>query len=185
MVSGVSLSRTIINLSPSGDTSYVPPSHQPGVGNRSSSIKTFSSPIGRTIIRLSTGPEIYGELRDHVVDVAVNANRQYRENGADRYMYHAPALMLFHADRWTPSYQENAHLVCHHAMLAALSLGLGTTIIGMIPPVVNRDDGLRARYGIPKDNRVLTSLILGYPKYRYRRGIRRDLAGVQFNSVVH
>jgi len=75
--------------------------------------------------------------------------------------------------------------VCHHSMLAALSLDLGTTIIGMIPPVVDRDKDLRARYGIPKDNRVLTSLILGYPKYRYRQGIRRDLAGVQFNSTVH
>ena len=34
------------------------------------------------------------------------------------------------------SYEENAHLICHRAMLAALSLGLGSTIIGLIPPVV-------------------------------------------------
>jgi hypothetical protein len=70
-------------------------------------------------------------------------------------------------------------------MLAALSLGLGTTIIGKIPPVVERSKELRSRYGIPKDNRVLTSLILGHPKYRYRQGIRRDLAGVQFNRTAH
>ncbi len=89
--------------------------------------------------------------------------------------------MMFHADRWGISYEENAHLVCHHAMLAAVSLGLGTTIIGMIPPVVDRSKELRARYGIPKDHRVLTSLILGYPKYKYRQGIRRDLAGVTYH----
>ena len=76
---------------------------------------------------------------------------------------------------------ENAHLVCHHAMLAAVTLGLGNTIIGLIPPIVDRSKVLRERYGIPKDNKVCTSLILGYPKYRYRQSIRRDLAGVQYH----
>jgi hypothetical protein len=65
-------------------------------------------------------------------------------------------------------------------MLAALSLGLGTTIIGLVPPVVDRSKLLRERYGIPKDNRVLTSLIIGHPKFRYRQGIGRELAGVRY-----
>jgi hypothetical protein len=51
----------------------------------------------------------------------------------------------------------------------------------MIPPVVDRSQELRARYGIPKDHRVLTSLVLGYPKFKYRQGIRRDLAGVTYH----
>jgi len=148
-------------------------------------LKSFSNPLGRAFIRLATGAEIYGELRNHVVGVATRANADYRRDKTDRYMYGAPAVMIFHANRWTASYEENAHLVCHHAMLAALALGLGTTIIGMIPPVVERSKELRSRYGIPKDNRVLTSLILGHPKYRYRQGIRRDLAGVQFNRAAH
>jgi hypothetical protein len=79
------------------------------------------------------------------------------------------------------SYAENAHLVCHHSMLAAVSLGLGTTIIGLIPPIVDRSKVLRERYGIPRGNKVCTSLILGYPKYKYRQSIRRDLAGVQYH----
>ena len=64
-------------------------------------------------------------------------------------------------------------------MLAAQSLGLGTTIIGLVPPVVDRSKTLRKHFGIPKDNQVSTSLILGYPKYRYKKSIHRDLAGVQ------
>ena len=147
-------------------------------------LKSYSNPIGRAFIRLATGPEVFGELRDHVVEAATAANEAYRQDGSDRYMWGAPVLMLFHASRWRPSYRESAHLVCHHAMLAALSLGLGSTIIGMIPPVVQRSGDLRLRYGIPEDNKVLTSLILGYPKLRYRRGIRRDLTGVRFNATV-
>ena len=144
-------------------------------------IRAFFNPIGRAIVRLSAGAENYRMLKDHVIAKAREANELYRRDGTDRYMYQAPALMIFHANRWGMSYQENAHLVCHHAMLAAVSLGLGTTIIGMIPPVVDRVKSLRTRYDIPDDHRVLTSLIMGYPKYRYRQGIHRDLAGVTFH----
>jgi ferredoxin len=144
-------------------------------------VKAFSNPIGRTIVRLNAGAENYKVLKNHIIDTARFANEIYHRNGGDRYMYRAPVLMLFHANRWGISYEENAHLVCHHAMLAAVSLGLGTTIIGIIPPVVERTKSLRDRYGIPKEHRVLTSLILGHPTYRYRRSIRRDLAGVQYH----
>jgi ferredoxin len=146
-----------------------------------SMVKTFSNPIGRAMVRLNVGAETYNMLKVHVIETARYANELYRRDGTDRYMYHAPLVMLFHGSRWGLSYQQNAHLVCHHAMLAALSLRLGTTIIGLIPPVVDRNAGLRERYDIAKDNRVLTSLIIGHPKYRYRQSIRRDLASVVYH----
>lgn len=151
------------------------------VGEYDSMSKAFSSPIGRAIMRLSAGAEDYLVLKDHVLENVRFANEMYHRSGTDRYMYRAPVLMMFHGSRWGISYEENAHLVCHHAMLAAVSLGLGTTIIGVIPPIVERSEKLRERYGIPKENRVLTSLILGYPKYKYRQGIRRELAGVRYH----
>jgi ferredoxin len=144
-------------------------------------LKAFSNPIGRAIVRLSAGAEGYHTLKHHILGVASHANDVYRENGEDNYMRGAPVLMMFHGNRWALSYEENAHLVCHHSMLAALSLGLGTTIIGLIPPVVDRSKPLRERYGIPKDHKVCTSLVLGYPKYKYRQSIRRDLAGVHYH----
>ena len=149
------------------------------VKDYASAVRAFSNPVGRTMVRLASGAESYAMLKDYIIDLARYANEAYHRDGTDRYMYRAPVLMLFHANRGAMSYDENAHLVCHHAMLAALSLGLGTTIIGLVPPIVDRSKTLRQRYGIPKDNRVLTSLILGYPKYRYKKSIHRDLAGVQ------
>ena len=146
-----------------------------------SMIRAFSSPVGRAMVRLRAGAEVFRVLETHIIDTARFANQAYHRDGTDRYMYRAPVVMLFHGSRWGMSYEENAHLVCHHAMLAAVAEGLGTTIIGMIPPVVDRSKELRARYGIPKDHHVLTSLVLGYPKYRYRRGITRELAGVRYH----
>lgn len=142
--------------------------------------KGFSNPVTRAMIRLSAGAEDYATLKNWILDVSKHANQAYRRDRSDRYMYRAPVLMLFHANRWMISYEENAHLVCSHAMLAAVSLGLGTTILGIVPPTVDRSKILRKRYGIPKDNRVITSLILGYPKYNYKKGIRRKLAGVRY-----
>lgn len=141
--------------------------------------KAFSNPIGRAIIRLSAGAEDYAVLKNYIVDLARYANEAYRRDGTDRYMYRAPVLMLFHGNRRAMSYEENAHLICNYAMMAAVSLGLGTTIIGLIPPIVDRSKVLRERFGISKDNKVCTSLILGYPKYRYKKSIHRDLADVQ------
>jgi ferredoxin len=144
-------------------------------------IKGFSNLFIRTMIRLNAGAENFHSLKNYILDVAKHANQVYRENGGDKYMRGAPVLMLFHGSRWAMSCEENAHLICHHSMLAALSLGLGSTIIGLIPPIVDRSRLLRERYGIPKNNRVCTSLVLGYPKYKYHRGIRRDLAGVRYH----
>jgi nitroreductase/NAD-dependent dihydropyrimidine dehydrogenase PreA subunit len=144
-------------------------------------VKAFSNPIGRVMIRLSAGAEDYAVLKDYIVDLVKYANEAYHRDGTDRYMYKAPVLMLFHGNRRAMSYEENAHLICNHSMLAAVSLGLGNTIIGLIPPIVDRSKVLRERYGIPKDNKVCTSLILGYPKYRYKKSISRDLADVQYH----
>jgi len=144
-----------------------------------SMVRAFSNPVGRAMVRLASGAENYRMLKDYVVDLARYANEAYHRDGTDRYMYKAPVLMLFHANRRAMSYEESAHLVCHHAMLTALSLGLGSTIIGLIPPIVDRSKALRQRYGIPGENRVLTSLIVGYPRYKYKRSIHRDLASIR------
>jgi len=150
-----------------------------GVKDYAALVRGYANPVGRAMIRLASGAEDYAALKDYVVELARGANAAYSRDGTDRYMYRAPMVMLFHGSRWALSYEENAHLVCHHAMLAAVSLGLGGTIIGLVPPIVDRSKVLRKRYGIPKENRVLTSLILGYPKYKYRKSICRDLAGVR------
>jgi ferredoxin len=149
------------------------------VNDYTSMLKGFSNPLARSLIRLSAGAEDYLVLKNFILQVAQTANEAYQRDGTDLYMYNAPVLMLFHANRRSLSYEENAHLVCHHTMLAALSLGLGTTILGIVPPIVERSKVLRKRYGIPKENKVLTSLILGYPKYKYRKSIHRNLAGVR------
>ncbi|MCB2205835.1 nitroreductase family protein [bacterium] len=142
--------------------------------------KAMGSAVGRFFVRRAAGGENYRMLREHILHLTRTANADFRRDRKDRYTYNAPVIMLFHGDTGAMSYEENAHIVCHQAMLAALSMGLGSTIIGLVPPIVDRSKELRQRYGIPDSHRVITSLVLGYPKYRYRQSIQRPLNSVAF-----
>ena len=67
-----------------------------------------------------------------------------------------------------------------YGLLAAHALGLGATAIGLVPPAIERSPRLREIFEIPPENQVLASMIVGYPRYRFRRGIRRELANVKW-----
>ena len=60
-------------------------------------------------------------------------------------------------------------------MLAAHALGLGTTMIGMVPPYLERNPAEKKRLGIPADNTVDISLIVGHPKSKFAKGIKRPV----------
>lgn len=143
-------------------------------------VKGMANPLVRPIIRLSAGAEDYRTLKEFILPLVKNNNAIFEKDGADGYNYHTPALMVFHADRRSVSYLENAYLTCSYAMLAAQALGLGTTIIGLTPPIIDRSKELRERYGIPRRNKVVTSLIVGHPKYKYRKSIRRKFPDVRY-----
>lgn len=96
--------------------------------------------------------------------------------GRDAVFYNAPAVLVFHrspfADPADPS------IACTYAMLAAESLGLGSTMIGGAPPIIARSRTMRRRLGIPEGHTPVLALILGYPAAHFRRAIRRRLARV-------
>jgi len=59
-------------------------------------------------------------------------------------------------------------------MLAAHAIGLGATMIECVPPAINQIDKLKEIFQIPKENEAVMSVIVGHPKYRYKRTIKRN-----------
>jgi hypothetical protein len=59
-------------------------------------------------------------------------------------------------------------------MLAAHSLGLGASMNGILAPSVNRVPEVRKIFQVPDEHEAVISLILGYPKYTYKRAIKRE-----------
>ena len=77
--------------------------------------------------------------------------------------YDAPALLVISAPahlRWAV---EDCTLAAGTAMLMAFNLGLGSCWIGFAEAWLNSPQGL-ASLSLPADQRVVASLILGYPK---------------------
>ena len=94
--------------------------------------------------------------------------------GRDRILYDAPAMLVFHQSPYADAL--DASIACTYAMLAAESLGLGTTMIGGAPPILQRNRAACRRLGIPDANKPSLVLIMGWPAMGFRRTIRRRFA---------
>ncbi len=99
-----------------------------------------------------------------------------RRRGQDYVFYDAPAVLLFHTSPYAD--RVDAAIACTYAMLAAESLGLGSTMIGSAAPIIQRNRELSRSLGIPEGNKPAIALILGYPAVEFRRAIRRRFTGI-------
>lgn len=142
--------------------------------------QNLSSPIGRQFVRWIVGAPMMHTLRTHVIPVTLRAHRFWEQEKRDRYLCDAPAMLVLHGYKFSTSYLENALIALTYASLAAHTLGLGSTISGLVPPIINRSPELRRRYGISAGNEVIGALMLGYPKYRFKRGMRRPFHKVEY-----
>lgn len=117
----------------------------------------------------------YEMFANFVRPLAEGYVRAHRE-GRDKLFYNAPVLLIFHNSPYTDVL--DAGIACTYAMLAAESLGLGSTMIGGAPPILQRNKALCRKLGIPDSNKPSVALILGYPAVRFRKTIRRPFAHV-------
>ena len=93
------------------------------------------------------------------------------EEGRDVLLWDAPALLIFHHSAYTDV--VDATIPCTYAMLAAESFGLGSTIIGGVPPILQRNRAMCRKLGIPDGHTPALALIVGHPAVSFRRAIRR------------
>jgi Fe-S-cluster-containing hydrogenase component 2 len=140
----------------------------------------MANPIGRFFIRRKVKPETFNALKDHVLPSMRYRLPDMRAGKGDTITRGAPAMLLFHAHRESCNHSEDMFIALTYGLLAAHSRGLGATAISLVPPAVERSPELRAMFQIPPDNEVLASMIVGYPKFRFKKGIRRELAGVHW-----
>jgi nitroreductase/NAD-dependent dihydropyrimidine dehydrogenase PreA subunit len=142
--------------------------------------KNMSNPIGRFFVRRAVGAPLFCALERHVIPVTARSEMLFNERNLERYLWGAPALLLFHADRFEASNLENTWIAVTYAMLAAHASGLGTLVNGLLPPIANRSKELRKKLDIPHRNEVQAALLLGFPKYSFHRSVKRRLKAVKY-----
>jgi len=101
---------------------------------------------------------------------------QAHRAGVDVIFRGAPALIVLHVPRVALTGVEDCHYAAGNIMLMAHAMGLGTCLVGFLVGPARNSRELSAAIGIPRENEIATALVIGHPKYRYRRiAPRRDV----------
>ena len=139
--------------------------------------RSFFNPVVMKAARLFMGRYDAEMMRDFILPV-IGMIIDARKGGADYLFYHAPCVLLFHQSPYADP--VDGQIACTYAMIAAESMGLGTCMIGTVAHALNMEKKLKEKWRIPVLNKTAIGMILGYPAFRYRRGIRRGFAGVHY-----
>jgi nitroreductase len=138
----------------------------------------LKKPLVKLMIRRKAGPEKFQMIQNHIVPM-FTIKLPFMKNGSeDAITRNAQAMILFHADKQSDNHKADIFIALGYALLKAHSLGLGATAIDLIPPAIERIPYLKQLFQIPKDNEVVASIILGYPKHTYKRAIHRQLKSI-------
>ncbi len=135
----------------------------------------FFNPVVMTLMRPFMKKADVEAFRDFILPVT-KLMIDERKRRIDYLFYGAPCVLLFHQSPYADP--VDGHIACTYAMIAAESLGLGTCMIGTVSFALDREKKLKEKWGIPAENKVALAMILGYPAFRYVRGIKRAFASV-------
>jgi len=134
--------------------------------------KWFSNPISHLMIKRRLSVERYNTIINHLLPRIRKGQYKIAQRG-DTITRNAPALLIFHADKGAEEHTEDALIYLTYALLAAHSLGLGATVIGLVPPPINKIKELKDIFNIPENNEAIIAMIIGYPQYKFKKGIKR------------
>jgi nitroreductase/NAD-dependent dihydropyrimidine dehydrogenase PreA subunit len=140
----------------------------------------MNKPMYRFFIKKEVGDKKFRSMQNHLIPMLIRRLPELKNGTEDTITRYAPAMILFIADKNGEDIHQDISIAATYGMLAIHSLGLGGSIMDLIPPAINKDPGLRKMFCIPDTHEVVTSLILGYPKYKYQRGIKRNLKSIKW-----
>ena len=96
------------------------------------------------------------------------------KQGKDRLFYHAPVVILAHAESWDPCSSFNCSVALYHCSLMAHTLGLGCCFNGFLSNAANHASKIKRWLDIPPDHKCYSAMTLGYPNVKYLRLVHRD-----------
>lgn len=134
-------------------------------------VKWMENPIASFMIKRKNGVEKFNTIKNHLYPIAKSGN--YKLKYGDRITRDAPAIIILHSDKSAEEHTNNAIIYSTYITLATHSLGLGATMVGLVPPAINRVPKVKKIFQIPDQHEAIMSVIIGYPKYKYQRSIVR------------
>lgn len=140
-------------------------------------MQKMMKPLPLALMSLTMSKEDKKAMKEFVkplVDFIVES----KKSDKDYLLYDAPLAIMFYCKQMADS--ADPVIASTYAMLAAESLGLGSCMIGTIGPFIKRTGkSFKAKYGLPEKMRDSLVIIIGYPKYKYRKTIKRTFAEIK------
>jgi len=101
--------------------------------------------------------------------------RAYRENGLDTILRAAPHLILGTAPKEFPRGRENTVFSLVYLELFAPALGLGSCWAGLFEACIFAGySPLLELFNVPNDKVITGAVMVGYPKYKFKRMVERN-----------
>lgn len=118
--------------------------------------------------------EIYGKILNGIT-------KGYRENKVDTILRSAPSIVLALADKNFSHGRENSIFSLTYLELFAPSLDLGSCWAGLLE-ICARSEGspMLKLLNIPEEKQITGCVMVGYPKYSYKRFTERQPVSVTF-----
>lgn len=134
-------------------------------------------PVGRFMFK-TLQPRMYRELEFFIPLMEQISDGRY--SGMDLVSYNSPCAILVHTTKDDMCGAEDSVYAAANIQYAAETLGLGTCCIGFITGPVNADKNLKRLVGLPPDHKVQTSLVVGYPQFRYTKSAPKTKANATY-----
>ena len=102
------------------------------------------------------------------------------KSGKDLILCDALLFIAFHAEESFGFPAENANIALCYAMLAGMSLGVGSFCTGFVVMACKNDRAIPQLLSLPDNHQIYGGLAMGYPKFKYNNWIQRKPAKVEW-----
>ncbi len=141
-------------------------------------ISIAGSPLGEAVVKMFAGKKKAEELAFASADIKRFLNSE--GHGKLHIFRGAPVLIIAHSGADALTGKDDSVIAMSHIMFAAEAHGLGATWIGYLVGAARIDPALKKPLGVPSANTIQSAMILGWPKYSYKRIIPRKPAKVNW-----
>lgn len=115
-------------------------------------LKAFGNPIKRHCIKREIGKRRFLTVQRPLIPLMKMRLPGLKEDSEDTITRGAPAMILFLSKRGEEEIWPDIHVVAAYGMLSAHSLGLGASIMDIIPSAIKNKRELRALFGLNDDD---------------------------------
>ena len=145
-------------------------------------MKWFVSPWFLTLMR-----PFWGKANDEMfrgfIRPTFKVYTEKMKEGRNVVNYDPPLLMYFYGSPYTDP--ADPIVAATYAMIAAESLGLGTIMLGAVHPLIQngrKAKKSREKHGIKYPSCEGLFVAIGYPHFKFKKGIKRTFAAIDFSA---